>query len=387
MRGGESMLRIGSKQTTTRGRKMARSGSKRRLPARIWVLSLLILSALALLAAPAQATVSHAFSHSIGGAASTPPNPYPVLIPTDVEIEQATRDVYVTDPLNHRIEKFDKDGNFLLMFGKEVNESTSGNVCTAASGDTCKAGVSSASPGGFQTPTYLAVDNFPGREGVLYVADTGAKNVSKFNSGGSIISSWGVAGQKDGTDAEYLPGFGAPFGVAVGGPDGNLYVGGTKYSSNVWEYTPNGTPIPPYRNTCGRPGLKVDSEGSFYYNASEFTCFSGANNQLGLTAYLKGIEQNPTDFQVTEDRPTQGFNFDPSGDLYQAVGTRTGENAHTPRVDHYVDCDPLHTGVCELADVFGEGELSGPKGVAVDGTSHSVYVANSTANDVTLRRR
>ncbi len=78
---------------------------------------------------------SHTYSHSIGGAGSTPPNPYPVSQPTDVAVDQANGDVYIADTANHRIEKFDSAGNFLLMFGKDVNATTGGNVCTAASGD------------------------------------------------------------------------------------------------------------------------------------------------------------------------------------------------------------------------------------------------------------
>ncbi|MGA8362985.1 MAG: hypothetical protein WB709_00520, partial [Solirubrobacteraceae bacterium] len=38
-------------------------------------------------------------------------------------------DVYVVDWENFRVEKFTSSGKFLLMFGDDVNETTSGNIC------------------------------------------------------------------------------------------------------------------------------------------------------------------------------------------------------------------------------------------------------------------
>src|SRR6476469_4563459 len=113
------------------------------------------LSFAALLSATASADVSHVYSHSIGSALSSPPAPYPVSAPTDAAVDRATGDVYVTDPPNHRVEKFDSAGNFILMFGKEVDLTSGGNICTAASGHICKAGASTPTPVGFENPAYL----------------------------------------------------------------------------------------------------------------------------------------------------------------------------------------------------------------------------------------
>ena len=51
-------------------------------------------------------------------------------------------DVYVVDRPNRRVQKFDSEGHFLLMFGKGVNETSGGDLCPrpAFPGDTCKAG-------------------------------------------------------------------------------------------------------------------------------------------------------------------------------------------------------------------------------------------------------
>jgi hypothetical protein len=121
--------------------------------------------------------ISHTFGSNITGSGVNA-----LSGPTDVGVDQASHDIYVTDPGNHRIEKFDSSGNFILMFGKNVNKTkveTLGateaekDLCTVASGDTCQSGTSSSSAGGFVTPTYLAVDNYPGGEGDVYVADPG----------------------------------------------------------------------------------------------------------------------------------------------------------------------------------------------------------------------
>ena len=317
-----------------------------------------------LLAAPASAEISHVYTASFGAESSTPKNPYPVSGPTDVEVDQSSHDFYVTDPANHRVEKFDSGGNFLLMFGKGVDQTTGGDVCPENPGDVCQAGASGSSPAAFDNPYYLAVDNSGGpSSGDVYVADKGTKLVQKFDSSGQIVSSWGVAGQKDGSDAINLPGFGVPFGLAVRS-NGELYVGGTNYLSccgaiNYYRYTQDGT-YKEFGNTSAIPWLKVDPAGSVYFSdANQVTKISASSGAFLL---------------MTSGHPTTGFGFDPSSqELYQDTGTV---------IDHYSgDCDPS-VAPCDPADAFGSGHLFGSMGVAVDGTSHTVYVANSTSNEV-----
>jgi DNA-binding beta-propeller fold protein YncE len=338
-------------------------------------------------AVPASAAVTHVYTASYAAATSTPANPYPVSGPTEVAVDQASHDLYVTDPGNHRVEKFDSAGNFILMFGKGVDQTKGGDVCTAASGDTCQAGTSSSAPGGFQTPTYLAVDN---SNGDIYVADTAASLVSKFDSTGHIVSGWGKAGQKDGSDTE-LTSFLAAGGItslAVGGPNGDLYVGSPHYyegiMQNVFRYTPDGAYESPAEGVCGYPLLKVNPAGDFFSPSASNLC-STQGTIMEETPGGRAI------YSMTSDYPTKGFAFDPSSEeLYQAVGTQetyyTGEVIHGPRVDHYgPECNPP-VAICEPTDVFGEAQLAsaGPMGVAVDGTSHAVYVADSTGNDVAV---
>ena len=173
-----------------------------------------------------------------------------------------------------------------------------------------------------------------------------------------------------------------------------MFVGSS--TGTVWEFGPSGKIILPYSNTCGYPWLKVDASNPerFFFTASDFFCAAGGNS-LAMAAYYSYPPAGPGEFgypfepgspdyfTASEDGPTTGFNFDPSGELYHGVGERTGVGAHPPRIDHYVDCDPVKAS-CEPADFFGEGHLSGAAGVAVDGVSHSVYVANTTGDDVSV---
>jgi NHL repeat len=90
--------------------------------------------------------------------------------PMGVAVDQSNGDVYVVDFSNRRIEKFGPAGEFLLAFGKEVDATTSANICTAASGDTCQAGKEGVEEDEFEwapAGTFIAV----GATGTVYVGD------------------------------------------------------------------------------------------------------------------------------------------------------------------------------------------------------------------------
>ena len=283
-------------------------------------------------AVPAQANVSHVFANAFGTAGSTPANPYPLLNPTDVEVDQTSHDIYVTDPGNHRVEEFNEKGEFLLMFGKDVNKTTKGNVCPENPGDTCQPGTAISSPGGLEDPTYLAVDNSGGAsDGDIYVADTGDNRVSKFDASGHLLANFGTNGQ---LDIEFR---GQLWGVAVG-PDGDLYTGSAAFNG-ITGYTPDGDEEVYYSNASRTPWLKVDVDGNIYYG--------------------EPLAVDPSD-----------------GELYQNNGFI---------IEHYsVDCNPWLNGPCEPVDSFGKGHLFGAMGIAIDGSSHTVYVVNSTSNDIAV---
>jgi hypothetical protein len=70
--------------------------------------------------------------------------------------DPSSEDVYVVDQANHRVQVFGPEGNFLVMFGGDVNATETGkgaaleNVCTAASGNLCQTGTEGTGPGAFK---------------------------------------------------------------------------------------------------------------------------------------------------------------------------------------------------------------------------------------------
>ncbi len=344
-------------------------------------------------AAPAFAEGSHVLSGSFGAATSTPANPYPLSGPTDVEIDRTSHDFYVTDPGNHRVEKFDSTGKFLLMFGRGVNQTTGGNVCPTAPTDVCKTGVSGSTPGAFETPEFIAVDNSSGPSaGDVYVADTADRLVQKFDSSGRIVSSWGESGQKDGSDVTDLyTRFGPLNGLAVDSEgNGVLYVF-TVYpnATDSMPYTPSGEYlgyIPMSGNST--PGTGPEPGLKFYANtlySSTSLCITLDCKDGSIFAYepvVHGGERN----RVTETGPpSTGLAFDLSaGDLYRDTGDA---------IEHFGPQCALPTGPCDPAecapklklcaplDSFGGADLSDAAGVVV-GESGTVYVADSGHNDI-----
>lgn len=135
-------------------------------------------------------------------------------------------DVYVVDADNFRIEKFSPEGQFLLMFGGEVDKTTGADVCTAADvvgGDICAAGVPGTGPSHFYKEE-------PGTE-----------------AGG--FKEW----SRDGSNS-----------IAVG-PDGTVYVGDL---GRIQEFEPNGTFAGEFSLGEAEPkfvgALAIDSSGNIY---------------------------------------------------------------------------------------------------------------------------
>jgi hypothetical protein len=129
-------------------------------------------------------------SGSFGAVASNPSDLYPLSEEENsVVVDQSSHDVYVSDPRNYRVEKFDSSGHFLLMFGRDVNRTAveearveaERDLCPAPShpADVCQAGVSSPQAGGFEpgreNRLQLAVDSSTGPSaGDVYVGESGS---------------------------------------------------------------------------------------------------------------------------------------------------------------------------------------------------------------------
>jgi hypothetical protein len=142
--------------------------------------------------------------------------------PLGVAVDPTSGDVYVVDFSNHRIEKFSPDGEFLLAFGKEVNATTSANICTAASGDACQAGKVGTGEDEFEWAlgSFIAV----GVTGTVYVGDE------------NRIQEYEPTGQSKGQIA--LSGAGRTRALAVDS-SGDIYVA-SQAVSGVRKFEPEG---------------------------------------------------------------------------------------------------------------------------------------------------
>jgi hypothetical protein len=128
-------------------------------------------------------------------------------------------DVYVSDTDNHRVEKFGPNGEFLLMFGREVNAATKGDVCRL--GEECKAGV-----GGSEDGEFLSRSITVGPNGDVYVGDV--NRVQVFTAEGEMLPALKME----------IPGGGWTSSVAVDGA-GDVYAISPELTG-VDKYSPSG---------------------------------------------------------------------------------------------------------------------------------------------------
>jgi DNA-binding beta-propeller fold protein YncE len=337
-----------------------------------------------------QATVPHAASSLPNTPGSLAAQPPPVFVtkwgtngtaegqfdlPRGVAVD-ADGNVYVSDTLNHRVQKFDSDGGFLLMWGHGVKTGAYNlEVCTSG----CQKGIGGTNDGQLFSPYHLAVDAV----GNVYLANEYADRVEKFDRYGAFLLNFGTEGTTGGQ-------FSAPRGVAVDS-SGRVYVGdqvnervarhnsdGVFLSTWGWGVF-NGTAgyqlcFPPFTCQAGiqgsgdgqffRPrGVAVDAAGNIYVADTEndrVQKFSGSNavfqGVIGGFGYGEGEFTQPSDVAV-----------DASGYLYVADGGWIQK------------FDPSGTFLVRWGKVgpgTGDGEFNGASGVAVDAHGN-IYVADS----------
>ena len=325
-------------------------------------------------AAPADANISHVLKSTFGSSASGVTNPYPLSEPIDIAVDQATEDVYVTDSGHHRVEKFGPQGAFILMFGLEVNKTavetsrpvSEQNVCPAPGhpGDVCQPGTSAESPGAYEEPAWLAIDNYPFGGGAVYVADLGNNVVTKLNPAGEVITAWGVHGQKNGADDPNLPQL--RLAVRSGRRSRVRHTHRTLDRPLHSKRNPLclGTPVRRERSRV-HAGRRMDRrrlpagvcaqsqfQGRPLLRGRPRSGASARPAEVWMTLPKPGTPGEGTSVQVTTDWPAAGFALDPSTEeVYEAVETRNDElEPHGIRVDHYsADCEP-QKGPCEPVD-------------------------------------
>jgi uncharacterized protein (TIGR03663 family) len=140
--------------------------------------------------------------------------------------------VYVVDSGNHRVQKFDLEGNYLLTWGGQGN-----------------------APGQFQEPWGLAVDD----QGRVYVADTWNHRVQVFDGNGAFLNTWGTHAQMQGLGADTAEFFWGPRDIAIDG-QGRLLVMDTG-NKRVQVFTTDGEFLTMFGGSGAGPGQMNEPVG------------------------------------------------------------------------------------------------------------------------------
>ncbi|MDQ5949353.1 MAG: tripartite motif-containing protein 71 [Patescibacteria group bacterium] len=123
-------------------------------------------------------------------------------------VVDSSGNLYVTENRNNRVSKFDSNGNFVAMYGWGVATGASQfETCTTG----CKIGLSGSGNGQFAGPSGLSID----ASGNFYVT-SGGNRIQKFNSSFVYVSSFGTYGSGAGQ-------LNNPTGTAIDA-SGNIYV-------------------------------------------------------------------------------------------------------------------------------------------------------------------
>ena len=289
---------------------------------------------------------------------------FPSAVATD-----AAGNVYVADASNFRIQKFDSSGTFLLAWGKDAG-GPGVNVCTVAAD--CVSGTSGVQGGEFSAngPDGVATDT----NGNVYVTESGANRVQKFDSSGNFLRAWGkgvggaasictaAASCAAGATGNAGGDFFTPEGIATDSA-GNVYVADFS-NSRVEKFDSSGNFLLAWGKNVGGPGVETCTvscrAGSTGVEGDAFSRPFGVGIDGADNVYITDASQ----FRVQK--------FDTSGGFLGAWGKDVGG----PGV-----------GVCTIAANCASGsrgsqgvefDANGPAGVATD-AARNVYVANAAA--------
>ncbi|MEW6555879.1 MAG: 6-bladed beta-propeller [Elusimicrobiota bacterium] len=236
--------------------------------------------------------------------------------PSGIAID-SFNNIYVVERYNHRIQKFDSNGNFILKFGSYGNSDgqlkypsgiaidSSGNVYVADSGNYRIQKFDSNGNFIFQFGSYgwggnglfnqissIAVDS----SGSIYVIDaeyTYQYRIKKFDSNGNFILKWGSNGSGDGQ-------FSYPKGIVCDSSN-NVYIADSG-NKRIQKFDSNGNFIlkwGSYGNGDGQfnypSGIAVDSSGNVYvadsgnYRIQKFDSTGNFISQFDCLYSLSGI--------------------------------------------------------------------------------------------------
>jgi RHS repeat-associated protein len=264
-------------------------------------------------------------------------------------------DVWVADPVNHRLQEFSSSGTFIEAIGWGVSTGKEEfQTCTSS----CKAGLAGLGAGEFSNPEGLAVNQ---NSGDIYVADSTQDRIQELSATGAYITSFGSYGTGAGELYE-------PHGITLDS-SGDVWVADTN-NCRVEEFSASGAFLKSY----GEPGTKLGQfEGTFG------VAIAGGN------VYVTDIENQ----RVQELKPATGEWVREFGD--------TGSETEKLSYPWAIASDPLNGDVyvtsygnsriqaftpegkyVEGFGSFGSGheQLEFPSGLAINSSTGALYLAD-----------
>ncbi|MEM7114187.1 MAG: choice-of-anchor Q domain-containing protein [Chloroflexota bacterium] len=217
--------------------------------------------------------------------------------------------IYISDSALNRISKFDRDGNFQLMWGWGVDTGAAAFE-TCISG--CGIGIEGLGDGQFTDPSALAFD----ADGNIYITDLGSNRIQKLAPDGSFITKWGSTGGGEGQ-------FQGPLGITVSEND-IVYVADT-FNNRIQRFDSDGN----FQLTWG---FGVE-DGSDAFQICETSCQASPRPpgaaRNGELEHPKGLVTDADGTVIVTDFHNHRMqNFDADGNFlhwWGGLGSREGE--------------------------------------------------------------
>jgi len=299
-------------------------------------------------------------------------------------------DVYVADSGNHRVEEFSKGGQFVRTWGKDVDATEPGTgfeICTAASGHTCKAGTSSREAGAFELDRGIAIDQDTGN---VFVAESGGLNrrINVFSAEGQFEGAFGwevnatapapelqfctmASGCQGGQESSSAGGFNQIYSGALGvdPSSGDLWVGDVGNNRiNEFSFTLNGAEEVTGVSFVRALGWDVNASAPAE-ELQECTVLTGCQagtrgGGAGQFDFINGIALDAAgDIYVTSGSgcsttsPCRVLKFNPDGTFKEVFGPSSGGESK-----------------CQLTWTSGSTGTNAASAIVVDPTDQHVFV-------------
>jgi hypothetical protein len=298
--------------------------------------------------------------------------------PNGVAVD-SSGNVYVADTTNHRIQKFDSSGDFLLTWGKDVSAFGGSGFETCSAEVLCLAGDPGSLGGEFRRPADVAV----GPDGDLQVADQDNRRIQKVSNVGAFRWAEGkdvvpggftgheicaaAASCKTGEDGEGGGEFSVPAGLGTDAT-GSVYVADWGSDSRIQKFDSSGN----FTLAWGKDVIGNNDVTGHEVCTAPASCQGGRDGVLGgeLTGPRALTTDSSGDVYVAESsQRIQKFNG--SGAFLRAWGKDVAAGGGTGFEICTVAAD------CQAGSVGGlGGELSSPLGLGA-GPGSKLYVAES----------